>query len=136
MRFARGQALLELALCAPLVVLLALGGVGAVQVAGARAGLDAATQSAANAAARAPDAGTAVTAARERFFAVITAYPVDGATLSVSVGDFDRAGRVTVSSSANVEIAWGAFLVLPARMTVRSLVVVPLEYWRTRGTSS
>jgi len=41
---ARAQALLELALCAPIAILLALGTVAAVQIAGARAGLDAATQ--------------------------------------------------------------------------------------------
>jgi Flp pilus assembly protein TadG len=135
MTSARGQALLELALCAPLVVLLALGAVGAVQVAGARAGLDAATQAAANAAARAPDPGTAVATARERFSSVIADYPVVSPTLSISVGDFGRAGSVSASSSARVELAWAGFLLLPDRVTLRSHVVVPLEPWRTRGSS-
>jgi Flp pilus assembly protein TadG len=136
MRSSRGQALLELALCAPLVVLLALGTVAAVQLAGARAGLQAATQAAADAAARAPDAATAVEAGQERFSSVIAGYPVGSTSLTLSVGDFGRTGRVSASSSARVDLAWAAFLVLPDRVTLRSLVVVALEPWRTRRPSS
>lgn len=136
MRWSRGQALLELALCTPVVILLALGAVAAVQVAGARAGLEAATQAAANAAARAPDAATAVAAAQESFSATLADYPVRSATLSVSVGDFDRAGQVTASSSARVDLGWAALLLLPGQLTLREQVVVGLEPWRThRGAS-
>jgi Flp pilus assembly protein TadG len=113
------------------VILLALGTVAAVQVAGARAGLDAATQAAADAAARAPDQATAMTVAQERFSSVVAGYPVRSATLSVSVGAFDRAGHVTASSSAQVDLEWAAFLSLPGQLTLRSQVVLQLEPWRT-----
>jgi Flp pilus assembly protein TadG len=132
LRSSLGQALLELALCAPLVVLLALGTVAAVQVAGARAGLEAATQAAADAAARAPDATTAVEAAHRRFSSVVAGYPMQSSSLSISVGDFGRSDRVSASSSARVDLAWAAFLLLPGQVTLRAMVIVPLEPWRTR----
>jgi Flp pilus assembly protein TadG len=136
LRSGRAQALLELALCAPVVMLLALGTVAAVQVAGASAGLEAATQAAADAAARAPDEATAVTLAQERFSSVVAGYPMRSATLSVSVGAFDRVGHVTASSSARVDLGWAAFLLLPAQVTLNSQAVVPLEPWRTHRVSS
>ena len=86
MRAARGQALIELALCVPLVVLLALGTVASLQVASARSGLDAATQAAAEVAARAPNQQTAIAAANVRFHGVIAGYPVRSADLALSVG--------------------------------------------------
>lgn len=135
MTLGRAQALLELALCAPLVVLLALGTVATVQVADARAGLEAATQAAASAAARAPDPATAVAAAQEGFSSVVVGYPLRSTELSVSVGSFERAGHVTASSSAVVDLGWAAFLLLPSHMTLRSQVVLPLELWRTHRTS-
>lgn len=130
-RLARAQALLELALCAPVVILLALGTVSAVQVATARAGLDAATQAAANAAVRAPDAVGATAAARERFSSVIAGYPVRSTKLVVETGGFERTGAITVSSSADIDLAWAAFDLLPSHMTLQSQVVLRLEPWRT-----
>jgi Flp pilus assembly protein TadG len=130
-RSARAQALVELALCAPIVILLALGTVGTVQVAGGRAGLEAATQAAANAAARAPDAATAVAAAQQRFSSLVADYPLRSAMLRISVGNFDRASQVTASSSARVDLAWAALVLLPSQVTLRSQVVLRLERWRT-----
>jgi Flp pilus assembly protein TadG len=130
MRSARAQALLELALCAPIVVLLALGTVAVVQVASARAGLDAATRAAANAAARAPDPTTAVADAQRRFSSLVAGYPMQSATLTVSVGSFERAGTVTASSSARVDLGWAA-VVVPDQVTLHSQVVLQLELWRT-----
>ena len=131
MRVHRGQALIELALCAPLVILLALGTVASIQVASARAGLDAATRAAAEVAARAPNAEAALAAGHERFTEVVTGYPVRSATLVLSVGDFSRAASVTASSSASIDIAWAAFLVFPGRLTIRSQVRLALEPWRS-----
>jgi Flp pilus assembly protein TadG len=131
----RGQALLELALCAPIAILLALGTVAMVQVAGARSGLDAATQAAADAAARAPDPVSAVAAAQARFSSVVAGYPMREPTLTISVGDFARTGNVTASSSAHVNLAWAAFLLLPDELTLQSQVVVKLEPWRTHRPS-
>jgi Flp pilus assembly protein TadG len=130
------QAMLELALCAPIVIVLALGTVASVQVAGARAGLEAATQAAGAAAARAPDPATAVSSARERFSAAVSDYPLRSATLNISIGGFERGGQVTATSSALVDVGWGPFLLLPAQLTLRSQVVVRLEPWRTHRRSA
>ena len=134
MKFNRGQALLELALCAPVVTLLAIGVAAVVQVEDASAGLDAATHAAASVAARAPDSVTANSAAHARFAAVLLAYPLRDAKLQVSFGSFSRADDVTVTSEALVDIGW-AGLVLPHRLEVRSRAVVRLEAWRTHRTA-
>jgi Flp pilus assembly protein TadG len=132
MRSKCGQALLELALCAPLVVLLMLGILASVQVASGRGGLESATQAAAEAAARAPDAATALAAARVRFQTMIADYPLRSPRIDVSIGDFDRRGSVTASSSASIDIAWAAILLLPSHMTLQSQVVLRVEPWRSR----
>lgn len=136
MRRSRGQSLLELALCAPIVMLLALGTVATVQIADARAGLDAATQAAAGVAARAPDATSAASAAQARFASVISDYPLCGAALQLSVGDLNRAGHVTASSSAFVNVGWAALILLPSHVTLQSHVVLRLEPWRTHRPGS
>ena len=134
MRAARGQSLIELALCAPVVLLLALGTVACVQVASAHAGLEAATQAAAQAAARAPSAQTAVTAAGTRFRGVVAGYPMRSATLSLSLGDFERGGSVTASSSGAIDLGWAAFLFLPGHITLHSQVQIQLEPWRSHSS--
>jgi len=126
----RGQALLELALCAPIVILMAVGVAAVVQLQDASAGLDAATHAAANIAARAPDPATGDTAAHARFAAMVVAYPLSGATLRVAFGGFSRSADVTATSDAWVDIGW-AGLVLPHRFELRSQAVVRLESWRT-----
>jgi Flp pilus assembly protein TadG len=130
LKFNRGQALLELALCAPVVILVGVGVAAVVQVEDASAGLDAATHAAASVAARAPDYVTANSAAHARFAALLLAYPLRDATLEVAFGSFSRADDVTVTSEALVDIGW-AGLVLPHRLEVRSRAVVRLEPWRT-----
>jgi hypothetical protein len=130
MRLKGGQALLELALCAPVVVLLAVGVAAVVQVEDARAGLEAATHAAASVAARAPDAVIANSAAHARFAAVVGAYPLHGATLQLSFGSFIRGDEVTVTSEALVDVGW-AGLVLPRQLQVKSRAVVRLEQWRS-----
>jgi Flp pilus assembly protein TadG len=130
MRLERGQALLELALCAPVVTLLAVGVAAVVQVEDASAGLDAATHAAASVAARAPDTVIANSAAHARFAAAVAAYPLQGATLQLSFGSFIRGAEVTVTSKALVDVGW-AGLVLPRHMEVQSRAVVRLEPWRT-----
>lgn len=130
MRSIRGQVLVELALCAPLVLLLAVGGAAVVQLEDARAGLDAATDAAASAAARAPDTVTADAAAHSRFEAVVAEYPLEGATLRISLGSFDRIAGGSVTSDAFVNVGWAA-LVLPNRLELRSQSVIRLEPWRS-----
>jgi Flp pilus assembly protein TadG len=130
----RGQSLVELALCAPIIMLLALGAAAAVQVADANAGLDAATHAAAAAAARAPDAAGALNDAQQRFESMIAGYPLDSAVIHVTLGGFSRADQVVASASGCVDISWAAFF-LPARVALNSTVVVPLEPWRTHRAS-
>jgi Flp pilus assembly protein TadG len=125
-----GQALVELALCAPVVILIAVGVAAVVQVQDASAGLDAATHAAASVAARAPDPATADSAARARFAAVVVAYPLHGATLHLTFGSFTRAADLTATAEAFVDIGW-AGLVLSHRFELRSRAVVRLEPWRT-----
>lgn len=134
MRFAGGQALLELALCAPVVLLLSIGTVASVQVAKAHAGLQAATEGAAEAAARAPSPQVAVAAANARFRDVVAGYPVRSATLVLSFGDFARTGIVTASASGTVDLAWAAFTLLPGHVALHSEVRLRLETWRSRTT--
>lgn len=125
-----GQALVELALCAPVVILLALGATAVVQVQDAGASLDAATHAAASAAARAPDPVTANAAAYSRFAALVAGYPLSGATLRVSVGTFSRASTVTATSEAYVEVGWSG-LAVSNRINLRSRATARIEPWRT-----
>jgi Flp pilus assembly protein TadG len=134
MRWRGGQALLELALCAPVVVLLALGAAAVVQIQDAAAGLDAATKAAAEVASRSPDPRTADTTARARFADVVSAYPLRGAVLNISFGNFSRATHVTATSEAIVDVSW-AGLVLPGQFTIRSQAEVRLEPWRTHRSA-
>jgi Flp pilus assembly protein TadG len=126
----RGQALVELAVCAPVVMLLALGAVASVQVIDARAGLDAATKAAAAEAARAPDPASAAVAARQRFHSIVASYPLGSAQLSLSVGTFARGDVVLATASGTIDLAWAA-MVVPNRLTLESHCAIPIEAWRS-----
>ena len=128
----RGQSLLELAVCAPLIVLLTLGTTAAVQVIDASAGLQAATQAAAAEAARAPDAASAERAASARFQAMLADYPLRSPHLSISSGGFGRTDQVIAAASGAVDISW-AGLFFQRRLTLSSRAAVPVESWRSRG---
>jgi Flp pilus assembly protein TadG len=130
----RGQALLELAVCAPVVMLLTLGAVAIGEVVDARAGLDAATRAAAAAAGRAPDPASAQIAARARFVSMIADYPLTSTSLSIAGGQFGRTDQVIASATGAVDISW-ASLVLGQRLTLSCRAAVQLEPWRTRRQS-
>lgn len=131
----RGQALLELAVCAPVVMLLTLSAVAGGQVIDARAGLDAATNAAAAAAARAPDPASAQSAARTRFLSMVADYPLRSTRLSIASGEFGRQDQVIAIATGAVDISW-ASLVFPGSLTLASRATVPLESWRTHRSSS
>jgi len=131
----RAQALLELAVCAPVVMLLTLSAVAGAQVIDAHAGLDAATNAAAAAAARAPDAASAEGAARARFRSIVGSYPLSSAYLSLSVGKFGRSDVVSATASGTVDVSWAA-LVIPSRLTLESHCTIPIESWRSRPQAS
>ena len=126
----RGQSLVELAVCAPVVMVLTLGAVATVQVVDARAGLEAATSAAAAQAARAPDSTSARTDAQARFASIVAGYPLSSAHLSLALADFSRTGEVLATSSGVVDISWATFI-LPRRLTLESRAIVPLEPWRS-----
>jgi len=134
-RNARGQALVELALCAPVLVLLAVSVAAVVQVQDAAAGLDAATHAAGAVAARAPDPLTADLTAHARFQAVVAGYPLRGAILHISVGTFSRSTGIVATSTAVVDIGWSG-LVVPRSLVLRSRAVMRLESWRTHRMST
>src|SRR5260370_35570345 len=122
----RGQALVELALCAPVVILLTLGVAAGVQAVDARSGLEAATQAAAAEAARAPDRSSAETEAQARFASIIAPYPLSSARLSLSLGSFSRTGEGLATSSGTVEGGWSA-VVFPKTLVLESRCTVPIE---------
>ena len=121
----KGQALVELALCAPVVLVLALGAVTTVQVIEGETGLQAATSAALSAAVRAPDAVTAVAVAQSTFTSVISGYPVRSPRFTVMAGGFARGSLVTADSTAMVDVAAGV-IALHAHSAVR------VEPWRSR----
>src|SRR5260370_7092078 len=122
----RGQALVELALCAPVVILLPLGVAAGVQAVDARSGLEAATQAAAAEAARAPDRSSAETEAQARFASIIAAYPLSSARLSLSLGSFSRTGEVLATSSGTVEVG-GAAVVFPKTLFLEARCPIPIK---------
>lgn len=131
----RGQSLVELAVCAPVVTLLALGAVALVQVAGAKQGLETATQAAVAAAARAPDWASAKSAASQRFVEVASSYSLGEPVLRIALGGFERGGRLIADSSASVEVGWGGFLGLPNRIVLTAAAETRVEAWRSRGAT-
>jgi len=121
----RGQALVELALCVPVILVLALGAVTAVQVVEAESGLQAATSAALSAAVRAPDAGKAIAAARSSFASVIAGYPLSSPSISIALDAFGRGSLITADATATVEAA-GAHIALHVHAALR------VERWRSR----
>lgn len=121
----RGQALIELALCVPVILVLALGAVTAVQVLEAESGLQTATGAALDAAVRAPDANTAIAVARSSFASVIAGYPLRSPSISIAVGAFARGSLLSADATATVDSS-GAHIALRVHSALR------VESWRSR----
>jgi Flp pilus assembly protein TadG len=117
----KGQSLVELAICLPVVLALGLGTVTVVRAVDGAAGLQAATEAAVNTAARAADAGDAAAAAQSRFASVIGAYPVRRASLELQVGDFARGSTITATASGWVD-----------QVAVQARAQASVETWRSR----
>ena len=126
----RGQSLVELAVCAPVILLLTLGAVATVEVVDARAGLEAATREAAAVAARAPDPATAQAAAQARFASMVASYPLRSTELRITFGGFSRTDQALATSVGTVDVSWAA-MVFPKPLVLESRAAVPLESWRT-----
>ncbi|MGH7903702.1 MAG: TadE/TadG family type IV pilus assembly protein [Candidatus Dormibacteraceae bacterium] len=127
----RGQALLELAICLPVLLALALGSAALARLADARSGLDAATQAALATAARAPDPASAADVARSQFAKVIAGYPVSGPVLTLELGPFARGELITARSRGEVDLAW-ALPPIPVRIRLGSHALAELQPWRSR----
>lgn len=127
----RAQALVELAVCAPVVALLALGAAAVVRIADAESGLVAATQAAVAAAARAPDPSAAQSIAAQRFAAVVAAYPVRDPVLTVDVTPFAWGARASASSSAAVDVGWAGLAFARPAVVLHATASAPIEAWRT-----
>ncbi len=127
----RGQALVELAVCMPVVMLLGLGAAGAVEVADAASGLRAATEAAVAAAVRESSPAAATSVAEQRFRAVVAAYPVRDATFVLANPGFERGDVVTATASCDVDLGWEAMSFLPASVHLTATASMRAEPWRT-----
>ncbi len=128
----RGQALVELAVCVPVVMLLALGSAALVQVADAKSGLEAATQAAVAAAARAPDPVSATAEAHRIFAAVVAEYPLSQTSLTLGLGNFARSTRIDAISRGSVDVGWASLAPLRTPVRLRATASARVESWRSR----
>ena len=128
----RGQALVEFALCAPVLVALALGAVVVVRVADGRAGLDQASATAAAVAARAPDAPSAEAAARSSFSSIAAGYPLETPTLALDLQGFARGATISATGKADVSLDLAPLPGLPRVLRLKSVARSRIQPWRTR----
>jgi hypothetical protein len=133
MNGSRGQALVELAVCLPVVLVLALGATAVVQVVDADTGLRAAAAAAISAAARAPDLRGARAEAEVRFSAVIADYPVRSAQLHLELGSFGRGTTIEATATGYVDLGWASIALLPAHLQLRASDARLVEPWRSRS---
>jgi Flp pilus assembly protein TadG len=101
-----GQAIVELALVAPVLLLFILGMVLFGRVLGARAAISAAAGEAARVDAEASAQGAGLALARQRAVDVIAGYGLSASRFSVTIDDggFARGGTVTVQTSYSVPV--------------------------------
>jgi Flp pilus assembly protein TadG len=129
----RGQALVELALCLPVLLLLALGATQLVRLAVARAGLDAATSAAVAAAAREPNAAAAVAAGRASFAGVAAGYGLGPtAVLNLDPGAFGRGARIVATGRADLVLGLAGVSGLKPSWRLTATASSRIEDWRTR----
>lgn len=128
----RGQALLELAVALPAVLMLALGSAALLRLADAKSGLDGATAAAVADAARQASAAEAYGCANLRFAAITSRYPLLSAHLTLS-GSFARGSLYTGSAKATVDLSFVPLWFLPRAVTIASQAGALVEPWRSRG---
>ncbi|HVD01404.1 MAG TPA: TadE family protein [Candidatus Dormibacteraeota bacterium] len=128
-----GQALVELAVSLPVMLILAFGAAQFVRVAITRSGLDAATAAAAAAAARAPSSSSATTAANSAFSAVTTGDGLDSPGLALRLGGFQRGAIVTATGRATVSLGFSGSPALRGTLRLQSTASARVEDWRSRA---
>lgn len=134
-----GQALVELALVIPILLLLAFGVVAAGRVTQAQMGVSAVAREAARAAALANDSGQAAVDGIARGREVATGYSLGNGSLQLAVnaGGFSRGGTVQASAHYTVSLA-DLPLLGWAHITVGSTHLERVDlyrsFWQTGGT--
>jgi len=134
-----GQALVELALVIPILLLLAFGVVAAGRVTQAQMGVSAVAREAARAAALASDSSQAAVDGMARGREVATGYSLGNGSLQLAVnaGGFSRGGTVQVSAHYTVSLA-DLPLLGWAHITVGSTQLERVDlyrsFWQTGGT--
>lgn len=128
----RGQALVEAAICLPLLTLLLLWTAAAVRVADARAGLDAATSAAAAAAARAPNQARAAADAGGAFAAISAHYPLERPALALTTA-FTRGALVSATGTASVDLSFAPVPGFARHLGLQKTVLARVEDWRSRS---
>jgi Flp pilus assembly protein TadG len=132
-----GQALVELALVAPLVLSFLLGVLLFGRILGARAALSAAAREAARVVAEAPAEDTGVRLAQQRAVDVVTAYGLAPGRFRVTIDDdgFVRGGTVTVQTSYDVPIGdlpLAGRVIAGPTVSVRAVDRERIELYRAR----
>jgi len=127
-----GQALVELALCLPLLLLLGGTAWSAATLVQAREELDLACAAAASSAARAPDASAAQDAARIAFAQALSGDPPQTSNLRLDLGAFQRGGVMEAYASAVWPVGSGLSSLLPLQITLVASSAAVIEPWRSR----
>jgi Flp pilus assembly protein TadG len=131
----RGQALVEMAIAMPILLVLALGVVGAGRAIHARVALEAAAREGARAVATAPDpCDAAVAVARARETAQGYGLALEQLTVEVS-GGCDRGSlrRVMVGYTVPLrDLVFMPFLQLPGQVTMTARATHVVEQYRSR----
>ena len=127
-----GQSLLELAICLPIVLALALGAAAMVRLADARSGLDGATAAAVADAARQSSVDAASTCAQRRFQAIAAGYGLTAPRLILS-GGFERGSMYTATGAASADLSFVPLAFLPRTVPLTSQAQAWVEPWRSRA---
>ena len=132
----RGQALVELAVCLPVLLLVGLGAAQFARLAVARAGLDAATSAAVAAAAREPTRAAAVAVGKAAFDGVAAGYDLGPtAVLNLDPGDFGRGARFTATGRVDLVLGLAGLSGLDPAWRLTSTASARVEDWRSRPAS-
>lgn len=129
-----GQALLEVALVVPVVLLLVVGIVGLGRVQGTRNGLDVAAREAARAAAQGRNGGDAVASGLARGRELAFSHGLTNGSFALTVDARGLAPGDVVRTSASYEVRFGDLPLLGwANVTLRASGQEAIDQYRSRG---
>lgn len=125
----RGQSLVELAVCLPLLVTLAFGALALTRLAITKSRLDAATAAAAATAARQPTASQGTSQGVAAFQQATASYPLVNPAVSIASNGWRRGASVTATASAAFDLGLPAW---PGRFVLISSAAALIEPYRSR----